>query len=77
MKTITLTAPAHWACYLINSDSSGMDDEDIRACDLFFREQFGRKGAICVDAVDAGFMAWHDARDYALAADCAEFTFII
>jgi hypothetical protein len=54
-----------------------MDDEDIRACDLFFREQFGRKGAICVDAADIGFMAWHDARDYALAADCAEFTFII
>ena len=77
MKTITLTAPAHWACYLIYDDASGLDDEDQRACDLFFRSQFGRKGAICVDAEDVGFVAWHDARAYALAADCAEFTFII
>ena len=77
MKTITLTAPSHWACYLINDDASGLDDEDIRACDLFFRSQFGKRGAICVDAEDIGFVAWHDARAYALAADCSEFTFII
>lgn len=36
MITYTTTAPAHWACYFINSDSSGMDESEILAADLFY-----------------------------------------
>ena len=77
MKIITLTAPSHWASYLINGDATGLDDCDINDCDRWLRSEFGRGGFSCVDAIDAGFMRWHDAGHYALAADCSEFTFII
>ena len=29
----TITAPAGWACYLVNGDCSGMNNEDITDCD--------------------------------------------
>jgi hypothetical protein len=28
MKTLTVTAPSHWASYLINGDASGLSDEE-------------------------------------------------
>lgn len=77
MKIITLTAPSHWASYLINGDASGLDDCDINDCDRWLKAEFGRGGFSCVDAIHAGFIRWHDAGHYALAADCSEFTFII
>ena len=33
MDVITYTAPAFWACYLINNDCSGMDDNETKAVD--------------------------------------------
>lgn len=32
LTTDTITAPACWASYLINGDDSGMDPEEIEAC---------------------------------------------
>jgi len=29
----TFTAPAYWACYLINGDASGMKDNEIKQAD--------------------------------------------
>jgi hypothetical protein len=77
MEKITLTAPSYWASYLINDDASGMDDEEIKACDTWLKFQFSRKHAICVDAEEVGYMVWHDAKLYALPADCCEYTFLI
>lgn len=58
-----VTAPAHWACYLINGDAGMMDDSDIAACDAFS----ARLGAWYIvdvarnengDAIEARF-SWH------------------
>jgi hypothetical protein len=32
-ETDTVEAPAYWACYLINGDASGMEDDEIAECD--------------------------------------------
>ena len=78
IKTIVLTAPSHWASYLINADASGLEPDEIDACDRWLKAEFSRQAYSCVDAVDAGFMRWHDAgQHYTLAADCCEYTFII
>ena len=31
-----ITAPSHWASYLINGDASGYDDAEIKAADEYF-----------------------------------------
>ena len=36
IKTDIVEAPIHWNAYLINADSSGMDDAEIAACDKYF-----------------------------------------
>lgn len=33
LRVDTFTAPAHWASYLVNGDSSGLNPDDIRAAD--------------------------------------------
>jgi hypothetical protein len=74
MQTITATAPSHWACYFINDDASGMEDAEIEAADKF-AEWLG--GSI-VGCEDAGFIHWHDARQfYPFASDCQTFTALI
>lgn len=74
MDTIELTAPSHWACYLFYGDASGLEDADIEACDSWLKAE-GVSRAI--DCKDAGFMRWHDAAHYALAADCQTYTFFV
>jgi hypothetical protein len=74
LETITATAPSHWACYFIYGDASGMDDEEIAQADAFA----DWLGGSIVDCEDAGFIAYHDARQFgALAADCATYTALI
>jgi hypothetical protein len=78
MKTVVLSAPKDWASYLIYDDASGLDDNEIAACDAWLKAEFSRQSHYCVDSVEVGFMRYHDAgRFYPLAADCAEYTFII
>ena len=79
MPTITTleaheyTAPAHWACYFFNDDSSGMDFEDTRAADKFI--DWVNLGAP-VSVEDYGFTYYHDAIRFSpLGADCATYTF--
>jgi len=36
IKTDIVEAPIHWKAYLINGDCSGMDEEQIEACDKYF-----------------------------------------
>jgi len=71
---VELTAPSYWASYLINGDASGMDDDEIKACDAWIARE--GLGSPC-DCTDAGFMTWHDARhEMPLAADCQVYTFM-
>jgi hypothetical protein len=36
IKTDIVEAPIHWNCYLLYGDASGMDEEEIEACDKYF-----------------------------------------
>lgn len=77
MNTVELTAPSSWACYLINADCSGMEDDEISACDAWLKAE-GVHRFNCVDCKDAGFMRWHDAsRHYPFAADCSTYAFLV
>ena len=70
------SAPSHWASYLINGDSSGLDEFDIKSADQWVR--FLRMGDP-VDCVEDGFRHWHDCQAqgfYPYAADCSVYTFI-
>jgi hypothetical protein len=74
MKTVTATAPSYWACYFINDDATGMEDAEIAQADAF-AEWLG--GSI-VDCEDAGFITYHDARQFGvLAADCSTYTALL
>ena len=74
-ETYTLTAPSHWASYLINDDCSGMDNDDIEACDSWVN--WLGLGAP-TDCADEGFVTWHDARKFSpYAADCSTYTFLV
>jgi len=68
---ITVTAPAHWASYLVNGDATGFsyydDPEDEEACYAFEREY-----GCCVCAEDIGFVS---KPDYGQAGPSCEYTF--
>jgi len=73
-ETVTATAPSHWACYFIYGDPGDMDDSEIAQADAFA----AWLGGDIVDCVDAGFIHWHDARQWCpLASDCQEYTALI
>lgn len=72
LKTETLTLPAHWASALINSDESGMTDEESTELAEWVadRPELGE----CLSCSDyPEFMTRNDAGT--LADDCLEFTF--
>lgn len=75
MKTQTFTLPAFWASALINGDESGLEPDEQTQLDQWLKDN---KPGYCIDvSSDESFTQWHDARDYVLACDCAEFTFQI
>lgn len=76
MQLETYLLPAHWACALINADTSGMEDDDERALDRWFSRTFPL-GAHCLDVSDdVQFTRWHDASStLPFACDAADFTF--
>lgn len=74
IETAEFTAPAAWASYLINGDSSGLDfytPGETEKADAWAESLPGP----IVDCRDAGFIHWHDARAFLpLAADCQFYT---
>ena len=66
--------PAFWACYLINSDASGMSDGEQKECDAWAIDY---AAGLCIGVSDSPeFRAHHDADRYVpFACDCLEFTF--
>jgi len=54
--------PTHWACYLINSDCSGMEDEDVALCD----ERTATLGR-CVNVSEESFFGRYNGLGYDLS----------
>lgn len=79
LEPVTYTAPAAWACALVNGDDSGLENCDTQAAQAFAESLPGP----IVDAQaegdeSPGFLTWHDARPWApWAADCALYTVLI
>lgn len=80
LETITGSAPAYWASYLINGDAGDMSDSDIAQADAFA----AWLGGYIVDCTSEeseshpGFTRWHDAAQFGtLAADCSLYTALI
>lgn len=69
----TRIAPSQWASYLISGDESGTPEER-EACDRWIESE--GMGAP-VSCEDYGFMWKHDACEFALAADCQTYTFLV
>lgn len=73
-QVITATAPSHWACYLVNGDSDGMESAEIAAADSFV----DYLGGPVMGAEDAGFIWHHDARQFwPFGSDCQEYQTLI
>lgn len=71
MKIETYTLPAYWACYLINGDCSGMEEEEVQEVDNFIE----RNGlGLCLDVENEQEFSWsNDAND--LGGAVADFSF--
>jgi hypothetical protein len=73
MQTETYSLPSYWASYLINGDSSDMEDDEQKACDMFLASL--PYGWYCVDvSEESDFRRSNDAGT--LPGDCADYTFI-
>jgi hypothetical protein len=73
----TWTLPTYWASYLINSDPSGLSDQDIQDCDKFISDQLeaGCESMSCIEVGESYFSHRNDATGY-IGGDVAEFKFI-
>ena len=72
-KAIVLTAPAHWACYLLNGELNLDPCEYMEVENFLTRQGVGRP----VSCQPAGFMWRHDAfNESPYGADCEEYTFL-
>ena len=75
MDVINATAPSHWASYLINGDSSGIDQSNVDATDQWIERQ---GMGLPVSCEDAGFMWTHDACvECPLGSDCQTYVFLV
>ncbi|MCW2317091.1 hypothetical protein M2322_002645 [Rhodoblastus acidophilus] len=74
LRPYRLTAPSHWAAYLINGDDSNLDPQEKHAVNSWLaQEGLGYP----VSCEDAGFIRRHDASNFALASDCQEYVFLV
>lgn len=71
MKFETYNLPAYWASYLINGDSTGLEEEEIKEVDAFLE----RNGlGCCIDVDNEQEFSWaNDANQ--LGGAVADFTF--
>lgn len=80
MITETYTIPSHFLSALINTDESGLTDEESAALDKFVDDNITEGHyfmALSADEKDdVGFCHYHDMQPYGvLAADCHKVTF--
>ena len=75
IESIEVTAPEHWASYLINGDATSFDyynDDDEQQC-YNMENELSKQGYYVVDCVEHGFTHYPD---YGQAGDCCLYTFI-
>lgn len=78
----THTAPASWLSYLINDDSSALDDSEVEAADAWLSSiNLGSPTGTAQDDdgddIESEFISEHHAFSfYPYAADCYSYTFI-
>lgn len=73
IDVVAVTAPAHWASYLINGDASGLETAEVLACDRWLAS-IGLGAP--VSCADAGFCWHHGAQNVApYGAFCATYLF--
>lgn len=76
MSCETYNLPTHWASYLVNSDPTGLNDDEQETVDRFIDGE-GLGHCIWVRE-ESSFMKYHDARLYGvLAGECSEYTFSV
>ena len=78
MEVLELELPSFWACALVNSDESGMDDRDIKKLRGFEKHMTAEFGSCwCLDVgADSWFQTCHDATRFGvLACEVSTFSF--
>lgn len=77
MKTLTFILPTHYASALINSDMSGLEEEDTKKLNDFVDRQVEKHGSFyCVDAdVDNAYFTHGHDMNRNEGADVCLFTF--
>ena len=78
MEILELELPTHWAIALVNSDESGLDDDDQKRLDRFVDAMVSEFGACwCLDVgADSWFQTCHDATRFGvLACEVSTFSF--
>ena len=75
----TFTAPAAWACALVNGDDSGLEESDAQAAQALAESLPGPIDDSQVEGDDSPrFLTWHDARPWCpLAAECALYVVLV
>jgi hypothetical protein len=73
METIQLDLPSFFASYLINGDSSGLNDQEIQEIDSFLE----KKGVgHCMSMSDETWFSWRNDMN-TVGNDVATFTFAV
>lgn len=72
-ETETYVLPAHWACAIINGDTSGMEDEEIEVMDDWFKQN-GQPNIVSCDG-EPYFS--HSNEACTLACDVFDYTALI
>ena len=67
IETDTIEAPSFWACYLINGDSSGMEDREIDDANAFESKLLEKGWNIACPDGEGGFIAFESFDDYRTA----------
>jgi hypothetical protein len=68
----TFTLPSYWACYLINGDASGMEDDEIKEVDDWLKSSNAGSCVGCSE--ESEFKHRNDANN--LGADCLDYYFL-
>ena len=80
IKTYEYVLPAIYACPLINSDCSGLEDEDITMLDEFIEDivsVFGSANFTVKADEDPFFEKFHDMWNFPYAAECLTFILMV
>ena len=70
LEPVTYTAPAHWACALINGDDSGLEESDAQAAQAWAESLPGPIVSCGDESPDPWFSWHHDAQAFTGRLGC-------